>query len=171
LFKPDISEKSLLKFTKWMVAVLTIVVCLFAWSRPWFIAELTTWGIAFTGLFRPMFVCGFYWKRANAKGILTGISTGSIAFIILGVLKYTGAYDLPYQMHPFLITLPLTVIVIVIASLMTKQSEHERKIALQIREVVARKTDEPATGADYAAPVVVIILSFVVMFVLFGMFS
>jgi len=84
LFKPDISEKSLLKFTKWMVAVLTIVVALFAWSRPWFIAELTTWGIAFYGAcFVPMFVCGFYWKRANAKGILTGISTGSIAFIIL----------------------------------------------------------------------------------------
>jgi Na+/proline symporter len=172
LFKPDISEKSLLKFTKWMVAVLAIVVALFAWSRPWFIAELTTWGIAFYGAcFVPMFVCGFYWKRANAKGILTGISAGSIVFIILGVLKYTGAYNLPYQMHPFLITLPLTVIVIVIVSLMTEQSEQERKIALRIREVVARKTDEPATGADYAAPVVVIILSFVVMFVLFGMFS
>ena len=172
LFKPDISEKSLLQFTKWMIAVLTIVVALFAWSRPWFIAELTTWGIAFYGAcFVPMFICGFYWKRANATGILTGISTGSIVFIILGVLKYTGAYDLPYQMHPFLVTLPLTVIVIVIVSLVTKQSEQERKIALRVREVVARKTDEPATGADYAAPIVVIILSFVVMFVLFGMFS
>jgi hypothetical protein len=59
----------------------------------------------------------------------------------------------------------------VIASLMTEQSEQERKIAVRIREVVARKTDEPATGADYAAPIVVIILAFVVMFVLFGMFS
>jgi sodium/pantothenate symporter len=172
LFKPGISEDSLLKFTKWMIVVLTIVVALFAWSKPWFIAELTTWGIAFYGAcFVPMFIFGFFWKRANAKGILTGISTGSVLFIILGILRYTGAYKLPYSMHPFLLTLPLTVVVIVIVSLLTQQSEHEKKIALKVREIVGRKTDEPATGSDYIAPVVVLILAFVVMFLLFWIFS
>jgi sodium/pantothenate symporter len=172
LFKPDISEKNLLIFTKWMIAVLSIVVALFAWTKPWFIAEITTWGIAFYGAcYVPMFVCGFYWKRANATGILSGISSGSIVFIILGVLKFTGVYNLPYGIHPFLITLPLTVLVIVVVSLMTEQSEQERKVAVRISEVVARKSDEPTTGSDYAIPVVVIILSLVVMMVLFRMFS
>lgn len=172
LVKPDISEKGLLNFTKWMIAVLSIVVALFAWMKPWFIAELTTWGIAFYGAcFVPMFICGFFWKRATAQGVLTGISAGSIVFVILGVLKYTGAYNLPYGIHPFLITLPLTVILIVIVSLMTEQSEQERKVALKIREVVARKSDEPTTGSDYIVPVVILILSLAVMFLLFWMFS
>lgn len=172
LVKPDISEQSLLNFTKAMIVVLTIVVALLAWTKPWFIAELTTWGIAFYGAcFVPMFICGFFWKRATSQGVLTGITTGSVVFIILGILRYTGVYKLPYQMHPFLITLPLTVIVIVIASLLTKQSEHERKIAIRIREVVARKTNEAAKASDYAAPIVVIILSLTAMSLLLWMYS
>jgi len=172
LIKPDVSEKNLLAVTKWMIAVMSIVVAFFAWMKPWFIAELTTWGIAFYGAcFVPMFICGFFWKRATSQGVLTGITTGSIVFIILGVLKYTGTYNLPYGIHPFLITLPLTVIVIVAVSLMTVQSEHERKIAVRIREIVARKSDEPTTSGDYVAPVTILILSFVVMFLLFWMFS
>ena len=172
MIKPDVSEKNLLAVTKWMIAVMSIVVAFFAWMKPWFIAELTTWGIAFYGAcFVPMFICGFFWKRATSQGVLTGITTGSIVFIILGVLKYTGTYNLPYGIHPFLITLPLTVIVIVAVSLMTVQSEHERKIAVRIREIVARKSDEPTTSGDYVAPVTILILSFVVMFLLFWMFS
>ncbi len=85
LFKPDISEKDLMIFTKWMIAVLSIVVALFAWTKPWFIAELTTWGVAFYGAcFVPMFVCGFFWKRATTAGILTGISSGSLVYITSG---------------------------------------------------------------------------------------
>jgi len=172
LINPQVSEQGLLNFTKAMVVVLTIIVAFFAWLKPWFIAELTTWGIAFYGAcFVPMFIFGFFWKRATANGVLAGITTGSIAFIILGALRYTGVYKLPYEMHPFLISLPLTVIIIVVASLLSEQSEHERKIALKVREVVARKTDQPATGSDYIAPVVVIILSLTVMFLLLWMFS
>lgn len=172
LINPDVSEEALLNFTKVMIVLFTIIVAIFAWTKPWFIAELTTWGIAFYGAcFVPMFICGFFWKRATSQGVLTGITIGSIAFIILGILRYTGVYKLPYEMHPFLITLPLTVIIIVIVSLITEQSEHERKIALRIREVVGRKTDEPATASDYAVPIVVIILSLTVMFILMWMYS
>ncbi len=87
------------------------------------------------------------------------------------MLKYIGAYNLPYAMHPFLVTLPLTVLVIVVVSLMTEQSAQERKVALKISEVLARKSDEPTTGSDYVAPVVIIILSLAMMALLFWMFS
>ncbi len=172
LIRPDVTEQQLLKVTKWMIAALTVVVALFAWTKPWFIAELTTWGVAFYGAcFVPMFVCGIFWRRATTAGILTGISAGSLVFIILGALRFYGAYTLPYGIHPFLITLPVTVILIVVVSLMTEQSEQEKRVAAKIREVIARKTDEPTTVADYAVPVGVIIAALIVAGVLYGMFS
>lgn len=172
LIKPDISEQQLMKVTKGMIVVISVVVALFAYTKPWFIAELTTWGIAFYGAcFVPMFICGFYWQRATSTGVLVGTSAGSIMFIILGVLRYTGTYNLPYGIHPFLVTLPLTVILIVAISLMTTQSEHERKVAARIREVVSRKTDEPITGSDYVVPVIVLCLAIVVGILLFWLFS
>ncbi len=172
LINPKVSERDFLSFTKAMIVVLSLVVAFFAWVRPGFIYEITSWGIAFYGAcFVPMFVFGFFWQRTTAHGVLIGIVTSSIVFIILGLLKVSGIYVLPYGIHPFLVTLPLTVILIVIASLLTEQSEHERVVASRIREIVSRRTEVPATKADYAVPVVVLILSLVVMGTLLTMYS
>lgn len=171
-FNKNVSEEGLMKVTKIMIVILSIVVALFAFIRPGFIWEVTAWGIAFYGAaYVPMFVLGFFWKRCTSQGVLTGISVSSILFIILGVLKLTKIYELPYGIHPFLVTLPVSVILIVVVSLLTEQSQFESKIAGRIREIVTRKTEKPAQGSDYIIPVVVIILSLVVMITLIRIFS
>jgi Na+/proline symporter len=171
-FNKDASEEKLMQITKIMIVVLALVVAFFAWIRPGFIYEVTAWGIAFYGAaFVPMFVVGFFWKRATAKGVLVGITASSLFFILLGLLKLLKIYELPFGIHPFLVTLPVSVILIIVVSLMTEQSRHEAKVAVRIREIVSRKTDNPAQGKDYVIPVVVIILSLAVMIYLLRMFS
>ena len=172
LINPKVSEKDFLSFTKLMIVVLSLFVAFFAWVRPGFIYEITSWGIAFYGAcFVPMFVFGFFWKRATATGVLIGISVSSLTFILLGLLKLTNTFTLPYGIHPFLVTLPLTIIIIVVASLMTQQSEREKEVATAIRDIVARKTDKPAQPKDYIVPIVILVLSLTMMIVLLKMFS
>lgn len=171
-FNKNVSEEGLMKVTKVMIVVMAIVVAFFAWLRPGFIWEVTAWGIAFYGAaFVPMFVLGFFWKRATAKGVLTGISVSSALFIVLGLLKLMKVFELPYGIHPFIITLPVSVILIVVVSLLTEQSQFEAKVAGRISEIVSRKTERPAQGKDYIIPIVTIILSLIVMITLLMMFS
>ncbi len=171
LGRKNLTEAQLMRITKIMVVAAILVVAIFSWTRPGFIAELTTWGVAFYGAcFLPMFIFGFFWRRTTTAGVLTGISVGSALYIIFGLLKLTGIYNLPYGTNPFLVTLPITVLLIIVVSLLTKQSDKEKWVATKVREVIKRKSEEPAVAKDYVLPIIVIIASVIFAVVLFWMF-
>lgn len=157
LINPNASEEKMLRYTKWAVAVFVIITVILAWLRPGFIYEITSWGISFYGAaFVPMFITGLFWKRATTQGIITGISLSSIVFIVLGLLKLFNIYTLPGGAHPFFVSLPVSIITIIIVSLLTKQSEHEKTVAHNIAKVLKERTAEPAKAKDFAVPVCVI---------------
>ncbi|MEL7565388.1 MAG: sodium:solute symporter family protein [Dehalobacterium sp.] len=157
LINPQASEEKMMRNTKWAVAVCALITAFFAWIRPGFIYEITAWGIAFYGAaFVPMFVFGLFWKRATTQGIITGISLSSIVFIALGLLKLTGIYTLPGGMHAFFVSMPVSVFTIVVVSLLTKQSEHERTVAENISAVLSEKSTRPVRASDFAVPIGVI---------------
>lgn len=157
LINPQASEEKMMKYTKWAVLVMTLIVAFFTWLRPGFIYEITAWGIAFYGAaYVPMFIAGLYWRRATTQGIITGISLSSIVFIILGLLKLFGIYDLPGGMHAFFVSMPVSILTIIIVSLLTKQSEHEKIVANNIFNVLKERTAEPVTASDFVVPVSVL---------------
>lgn len=170
LFNKKLSEKASLKATKIMVVVACVLVALFSWTYPGFISEMTSWGVAFYGAcFLPMFIFGLFWKRATTKGVLAGISIGSLLFIIFGLLNLTGVFSLPNNANPFIITMPIGVLIIVIVSMLTKQTDEEAYIANKVREIIQRKPEvsEKATKKDYLVPVCVIVVSVIFAIILF----
>ncbi|MEA4846957.1 MAG: sodium:solute symporter family protein [Clostridiaceae bacterium] len=165
-----LSEEKSLRLTKIMVVACCIAIAVFAVTYPSFISEMTSWGVAFYGAcFLPMFIFGLFWQHTTTQGVLAGISAGSLLYIIFGLLKLFGIFALPNSMNPFLITMPIGVLLIVIVSLLTKQSPEEAFVAAKVREIVKRKPElaERATAKDYAVPIAVIVVAITFAIVLF----
>jgi len=151
------NDQRMLKITKIAVAVITIIIAFFTWTRPGFIYEITSWGIAFYGsAFVPMFLFGLYWKKCTTKGILTGIILSSLVFITLGLMNIFGVSPVPADAHPFIVSLPVSIITIIIVSLLTKQSEAEKEVANNMKKVLKIRNDEPVHTSDIAVPICVI---------------
>lgn len=172
LINPKVQEARMLKLTKWFIALLTLIIAFFGWIRPGFIYEVTSWGIAFYGAaFVPMFVFGLFWKRANTAGMLAGMVLSSLTYIVFGLLKLTGVYVLPGGVHPFLISLPVSILSIVLVSLFVGQSEKEKFVAQRVSEILSKRSDEVVTVKDYVVPVAVLILAIVFGIVLNSMYA
>ncbi|MDL2226055.1 sodium:solute symporter family protein [Deltaproteobacteria bacterium OttesenSCG-928-M10] len=153
------TEARMLKVTKVAIAIISLIVAFFTWTRPGFIYEITAWGIAFYGsTFVPMFIFGLYWKRCTTQGVMAGAIISSLTFITLGILGMFKMSPVPADAHPFIVSLPVSVIIMVVVSLLTKQSPAEEEVAGNMHKVLKMKNDEPTTTSDYMAPIIVIII-------------
>ena len=151
------TEARMLKVTKVAIAVIALIIAFFTWVRPGFIYEITSWGIAFYGsTFVPMFIFGLYWKKCTTKGVMAGAVISSLTFITLGILGMFKMSPVPADAHPFIVSLPVSIIVMIIVSLMTKQSADESEVAGNMHKVMKQKNDEPTTASDYVVPLAVI---------------
>jgi Na+/proline symporter len=152
------TEARMLKVTKIAIAIITLIIALFTWTRPGFIYEITSWGIAFYGsTFVPMFIFGLYWKKCTTTGVVTGSVVSSITFIVLGILGLFKMSPVPPDAHPFIVSLPVSIVIMVLVSLMSKQSKDENEVANNMHIVMKQKNDEPTTASDYLVPICVII--------------
>ena len=76
-FKPDISDRVLLRTIRWAVVVITVISVWMSTAREMSIFDLVSESSAFSlvSLFVPL-VAGIYWKRANLPGCLLAMSVG-----------------------------------------------------------------------------------------------
>lgn len=152
------SEARMLRVTKFAIAGISLIVAFFTWTRPGFIYEITSWGIAFYGsTFVPMFLFGLYWKKCTTTGVMAGAVISSLTFIALGILGLFKMSPVPADAHPFIVSLPVSLVIMVVVSLCTRQSEAEREVAGNLYKALKQKNDEPTTASDYLVPICVII--------------
>ncbi|GAB3987854.1 sodium:solute symporter family protein [Spirosoma daeguense] len=87
-FRPDISDKDLLKTIRWAVVVITVVCVLMSTTRDTNIFDLVGESSAFSlvSLFVPL-ATGIYWKRANMTGCLWSMAIGFGVWIVCLWLK------------------------------------------------------------------------------------
>jgi Na+/proline symporter len=153
------TEARMLKVTKFAIAIITLIIAFFTWTRPGFIYEITSWGIAFYGsTFVPMFIFGIYWKKCTTKGVITGSIVSSVTFIVLGIMGIMKVSPVPADAHPFIVSLPVSIVVMVITSLLTKQSPAEQEVAGNMHKVLLQRNTEPTTPSDYIVPIAVIVI-------------
>ena len=76
-FRPDISDKDLLKTIRWAIVVITVICVGMSTTRDTNIFDLVGESSAFSlvSLFIPL-AAGIYWKRANLRGCLWSMSVG-----------------------------------------------------------------------------------------------
>jgi sodium/proline symporter len=120
IFRPDLSEKSLVGYGKLVTIVIGVLAIVMALTEArvifWFV--LFAWsGIACA--FTPVVLCSLFWKRTTRAGAVAGMITGFVSTVAWVLLFKASFYDL-YEMIPgFLLGLSATVIV----SLMTEPPE------------------------------------------------
>ncbi len=80
----------------------------------------------------PALIAAFYWRRATQKGVLWGIGSGFSIWILFNLLPQLGFYDHPLANSAFAATTIITlfglfinIVVLVIVSLLTRQSIRE----------------------------------------------
>ncbi|MVM32322.1 sodium:solute symporter [Spirosoma sp. HMF4905] len=82
-FRPDISDKALLKTIRWSVVVISVACVLMSTTRDTNIFDLVGESSAFSlvSLFVPL-AAGIYWKRANLLGCLCAMVIGLGVWVI-----------------------------------------------------------------------------------------
>ncbi|GAB3897776.1 high affinity choline transporter 1 [Spirosoma agri] len=87
-FRPDISDKNLLKTIRWAIVVITIICVLMSTTRDTTIFDLVGESSAFSlvSLFIPL-AAGIYWKRANLTGCLWSMTIGFSVWLFCLWLK------------------------------------------------------------------------------------
>ncbi|MCP1160760.1 MULTISPECIES: sodium:solute symporter family protein [Bacillus] len=92
VWKPNSTEKTRLSVARWSIVVATLLAGLIALNPPGAITQIVAWAFALaTGTFFPALVLGVWWKRSNAKGVISGLLVGlGVTLAYIFAAKYGG---------------------------------------------------------------------------------
>lgn len=116
VFKPNVSQKSLVRSVNVITAIAIMAAGYLALFRPNLLATVLT--MAYSGMAQTMvaFIFAFFWKRGAKEGIVAGMSAG-----LLFLLLFKG--ETPYGLNLGFCATLVNLAVAVTVSLMTKPSE------------------------------------------------
>ncbi|MDI3547522.1 MAG: solute:Na+ symporter, family [Halanaerobiales bacterium] len=120
LFKPDASERQLVKVGRWATLIMGVLAIYLAYKVP-SVLDIVLFAYTFgaAGLFFPMLGL-LFWKRATATGAFWSIILGGASAILWGpILKN------PYGFSESYLGWIVSFLALVIISLMTEHSEEE----------------------------------------------
>lgn len=119
LREQKLADSADLRLTRILIVIISIIATLFAVLLPSVIQLLLIgYSLAAGGLLVPAFATMF-WKRATTLGIISAMIGGGISYLILqSVVKVTWP--------PLFLSIPLSLVLVVVVSLMTKPQELER---------------------------------------------
>lgn len=126
IFKPDISEKSLLWVTK--IAILGWALVTFVFS--WFQAEaIVKWGnlggSLFACTYAPAVIFGLWWKRTTRTAVISSMLAGFLVDLGLWIPWNYFGLKLPWYTQPVIWGLVAAFVVIVVVSLFTRATPKE----------------------------------------------
>lgn len=118
VIKPDISSSSMANWVRIITAVFLIAGALVALFFPSLMANVIT--IAYGGLSQTFWavVLGFFWKKANKYGAISGICGGVISYAIMQLVM-GGAAAMPMGLNPGFIAMGINLLLLVVVSLAT----------------------------------------------------
>lgn len=113
-FKPNASEKTVVRLGFIVMLIAAAVGIWIAWDPPGLIAIMVGWvGGALLSTFGFPLVLGIWWKRANAPGALAGMLGGGVTFIVLVSGEFFALVAEP------IIAAPISLILTIVVSLLT----------------------------------------------------
>lgn len=113
-FKRDISEKQVLRLSRWSVPVVGIIALLIGlYFKNIYNLMVNSWAFLLVSLFVPL-TAGIYWKKANAPAALASMITGLVAWVLFAVVQSEYPADL--------IALGISAVVMVVVTWMTRNS-------------------------------------------------
>lgn len=121
--KPNMSSKAMLNIARTFSTVLTLLVALFAITRPAPVLYLAgyAWGLLAVGYFAPV-VFGLYLGKANRYGAISSVMLGWIFFIVAQALATIGRW--PYPVSPVALGVIAAVITHPLVSIATGKSSE-----------------------------------------------
>ncbi|MDO4555080.1 MAG: sodium/proline symporter PutP [Lachnospiraceae bacterium] len=128
IFNPDVDQKKVLRISRITVIVVAVLAYLIALDPNSSIMGLVS--NAWAGLgsaFGPIVLMSLFWKRTNFYGAVTGIISGGLTVIVWDYLPLVGGETLGTVtgLYSLLVGFILSVIVIVVVSLCTKEPSQE----------------------------------------------
>lgn len=115
----QLDEKEGLKLTRVLIVVISLIATLLAVLLPNVIKLLLMgYSLAAGGLLVPVFATMF-WKRATTPGVIAAMLGGGISYLLLNSL-----FKVTYP--PLFVSLPLSLVLIVLVSLMTEKEDLEK---------------------------------------------
>jgi SSS family solute:Na+ symporter len=120
IIKPDAKDKEIILFTRFSIVLVGLISLLLAIYIP-SVMELLLYGfsVAVGGLLFPT-VMGLHWKRGSAKGALVSIIVGG------GITALWPLFSSPFGLDGTYIGLPLSFIMYVLISCLTKKPSKEK---------------------------------------------
>ena len=124
LLKKDASEKSIMRVTRIILVVISLVGMVIAWDENSVIFTIVSFAWAgFGATFGPIMLFSLFWKRTNQAGAIAGmISGGAMVFIWKLLIKPMGGILGIYELLPAFI---VSCIFIVVVSLVTAPPAKE----------------------------------------------
>ena len=123
-FKPDISEAATKKLSYLVTSGVGAVVCLLALEEPPFLQPLVIYYVAggVSSLFWPG-IATLYWKRATSAGVLAGLISGAVMFVLCNRYRPFDAFIL---LHPFVYSFTLSGVLVLVVSKLTPPQEQSQ---------------------------------------------
>ena len=124
LLKKDASDKSIMRVTRIILVVISLVGMVIAWDENSVIFTIVSFAWAgFGATFGPIMLFSLFWKRTNQAGAIAGmISGGAMVFIWKLLIKPMGGVFGIYELLPAFI---VSSIFIVVVSLVTAPPSKE----------------------------------------------
>ena len=126
--KKDVSDKTIMWISRIAIVVVAVVAFLIAWDPNSSVMNLVSDAWAGLGAaFGPLVLACLFWKRTNLPGAISGIISGAIAVILWDYIPMIGGCTLGTVtgLYSLAIGFPVSVLVIVIVSLLTKAPSQE----------------------------------------------
>jgi len=126
IFRPDASDKTVLKIGRVVTVVVAIVAILIAWNPDSSIMGLVS--NAWAGLgsaFGPLVVMSLFWKRTNLPGAIAGLISGALTVIVWDYVPCVAGQTIGAAtgIYSLLIGFFVSLICIVIVCLLTRKPE------------------------------------------------
>ena len=127
VFSPNMSDDQIVRMSKFVVIVLTVITLYLALYSSVSLVALLLLGYSGVTQFFPGVVLGLYWKRINLVSVATGIAIGEVlvAYLVLN------------KMDPFMglnagfVALSANFIATILCTLMTSEKSDNSEFALQ----------------------------------------
>ena len=120
VFKQDMPERSVLRFTRIFVVVISVLSYLLALVNPASLVQLLLGAYGAVVQFFPLIVAVFFWKRATTAGAYAGLISGSLV-----MLFFTFVVSTPFEIQAGLWGLLVNTVLLIGVSLATKPMPQE----------------------------------------------
>ncbi len=123
---PDASDKKTLMVARVLVIVFAIITILLGLTKPAVLWEIYNFFIVFlVAPYFAIFFLGLYWKKATKAGAIVGAVSGGVIGCAINGWQVLGGVPEVLSYHPTLYAVPISVVLMIIVSYMTKPLPKE----------------------------------------------